>query len=163
MSWFFVFPWDLISLAAKPFNLDKLVVGSIVMAESRGEITAIRHEPKYRWLYNVDECARAASRTVAEETRGQMTSYGYMQVMGAVAREYGFDGEFDDLLSELSLEYGCRHFAAKLTRYGTIADAIAAYNAGSPRRVSGEYENQDYVNRVMGYYRQLAKAAACGA
>lgn len=97
------------------------------------------------------------------ERSGQKMSWGLMQVMGAVAREYGFKGTF---LSELcdphvGLKYGMIHVQTLFKRYnGHWPDVIAAYNMGSPRRVDGgAYENQEsYVDVVLRYWAQYDPA-----
>lgn len=46
-----------------------------------------------------------------------------------------------------NLEYGAKYLAGHYRKYGNWMDAVAAYNAGSPRRTStGAYVNQRYVD-----------------
>jgi soluble lytic murein transglycosylase-like protein len=83
----------------------------------------------------------------------QKTSFGLMQVMGAVFREYGFEGWLSQIVTspELQLEFGCKHLSKKIRRYGKES-GIAAYNAGSPRRKpDGKFVNQYYVDNVLRY------------
>lgn len=155
MSWAFNLPWDSITTHARAANVDRLVMGAIVMAESGGDRLAVRAEPNYKWFCLPVDWAKRRGVTVEIEKVGQAKSYGYCQVMGAVCREYGFEGAFPDLLSDLSLHYGCKHFANYLKQYGQTTDAVAAYNAGSVRHASKFYVNQAYVDRVMGYYDAL--------
>lgn len=155
MTWAFNLPWDSITIHARVANVDRLAIGAIVMAESGGDKLAIRIEPNYKWFCLPADWAAKRKVTVEAEMIGQAKSYGYMQVMGAVCREYGFAGQFSDLLSDLSLKYGCQHFAKFLKQYGQTTDAVAAYNAGSVRHLNKQYVNQGYVDRVMGYYETL--------
>jgi soluble lytic murein transglycosylase-like protein len=77
----------------------------------------------------------------------QKTSIGLMQVMGGVYRQYGYKGWLSAIFSspENQLDYGCRHLAAKIEKYG-LSPGISAYNAGSPTNA-----NQAYVDRVLKY------------
>jgi hypothetical protein len=123
-----------------PVNL----VRTICTVESSNDPSAFRYEPGYRWLIG-DKLTMNVT-----EKFGQMCSWGIMQVMGAVARERGYTGHFPGLCNvETGLEYGCRHLAHLYKRYSNWPDAIAAYNAGSPRKgPDGQYFNQGYVNKV---------------
>ncbi len=73
-------------------------------------------------------------------------SWGLMQVMGAVAREYGFSGRFLSQLCDpaVGLEYGCRHLSILLKRHGTIRAALSAYNSGQPHTMRGN----EYAEKV---------------
>lgn len=155
MPWVLTLPWDAISREAKQFGLDKCLVGAIVMRESSGRIDAIRFEPNYRWFFDLEKCSAREGTSITVEKNGQATSYGYMQVMGAVARELAFEGSFGALLSQRSLHFGCRHLQSLIARYGDTNAAIASYNAGSPRRIGDAYENQSYVDAVLNFKAQL--------
>ena len=96
------------------------------------------------------------------ERQDQMTSWGLMQVMGAVARELGHTGPLSDLLDPpTGLFYGCLHLRRFRAKYDIWPDVIAAYNAGSPRRVAGQigpYVNQSYVDKVLAAWNNLEVA-----
>lgn len=111
---------------------------------------AMRFEPGFRWFVgNVDAMS-------ATERNGQQTSWGLMQVMGAVAREYGFTGWFPKLCDpSLGVHYGAQHLKKFYARYGNWHDTIASYNAGSPVKIDGRYRNQAYVDRVLRHWDQL--------
>jgi len=141
------------------------LVAAICAKESSFIPQAWRPEPIYRYLWNVKtnerfrklSPAEIASETPppdfanvsgprAQEWWGQQSSWGLAQVMGAVAREYGFRGVFFPELCEpeTGLEYACRFLASLLSRY-SVEDAISAYNAGHPT-----LENeQTYVQPIM--------------
>ena len=70
-----------------------------------------------------------------------------MEVMGAVAREYGFRGRFLSQLCDppVGLEYGCRHLAAYLRRFKNPFSALEAYNGG-PGAVG---HHSKYANEVL--------------
>jgi soluble lytic murein transglycosylase-like protein len=86
-----------------------------------------------------------------------MTSWGLMQVMGAVAREYGHEGHCGLLFKpEIGLDYGCRHLKMYFDKFSDWKDAVASYNAGSPRkREDGSYQNQAYVDKVSKRFEQI--------
>ncbi|WP_019865146.1 lysozyme family protein [Methylovulum miyakonense] len=87
--------------------------------------------------------------TDSEEFEGQKTSWGPMQVMGAVAREYGFRGEFQDLCGVPGIIYGVRHFVNLHRQFSAshgIDGVISAYNAGTPTDA-----NEHYVANVKKY------------
>ncbi|WP_162232521.1 lytic transglycosylase domain-containing protein, partial [Methylogaea oryzae] len=82
----------------------------------------------------------------------QRTSWGPMQVMGAVARERGFRGPFEQLNGVWGLYCGCllleRLRERFLSGFGWQGVA-AAYNAGTPRRTgNGRWENQQYIDKL---------------
>jgi len=89
----------------------------------------------------------------------QQTSWGLMQIMGAVARERGFRGWLTELCDPATnLEWGCRHLCWMIDHnnaYGlpdyriTPEDLAAAWNWGSRMVVDGKYANEDYVKRVV--------------
>lgn len=163
-----------IRVQAAQFALPVSLVEAIVWVESRGGLCAYRAEPLYRYYWDVSKkrpfraitaAERVSERAPADfpyfssissrdtEWWGQAASWGPMQVMGAVAREYGFEKEFPELCSTLGVHYGCRHLGRLRDRF--VADhgwmgVAAAYNAGSPRRLSnGQYENQAYLDKLV--------------
>lgn len=100
------------------------VVQAVIQVESSGRWNATRYERNYRWFWG--------EITNNQERIGQATSWGPMQVMGAVARELGFKGEFKDLCGPLGIAYGCMHLKNYLDRFGSLDSAIRAYNTGRP-------------------------------
>ena len=156
-SWIFTLPWEIIRTKASAFSIDPYIVASIIMVESAGNACAIRYEEHWRYIIDVAQYAKISKSTEKTELFGQKTSWGYMQIMGSVAREHRFLGYFPELcLPNTGIEYGIRHFYKFFQKYGDISDAVSAYNAGSPRKNSdGKYLNQSYVNKVMAYYKKL--------
>jgi soluble lytic murein transglycosylase-like protein len=141
-----------IEQVANRYDLDPAVVWAIVAVESGGCQHAARYEPGYRYLLDPAR-VRPLACSVETEKALQMTSWGLMQVMGAVLREKGFRGWLTEILSDADaqLDYGCMHLAKYLKMYGgELPLAIAAYNAGTARNGSdGRLINQDYVDRVL--------------
>ena len=146
----------LIKSAASRRSLPWELVYAICQVESSLNPSAIRHEPHYRWLVGDNETMSPTER------HEQMTSWGLMQVMGAVARELGHTGPLSDLLDPpTGLFYGCLHLRRFRAKYDIWPDVIAAYNAGSPRRVAGQigpYVNQSYVDKVLAAWNNLEVA-----
>lgn len=160
---------------ASVYELPLNLVMAIVAQESDFNVFAYRVEPPYRYLWDVEENMPfrpiSAKEQVSEyaprdfpwiesvssqntEWWGQQASWGPMQVMGAVAREYGFRRAFPALCTaNEGVEYGCKHLARLADRFYQRegwTGVVAAYNAGSPRRVNGgEFVNQLYVDKVM--------------
>ena len=146
----------LIKSAASRRSLPWELVYAICQVESSLNPSAVRHEPHYRWLVGDNETMSPTER------HEQMTSWGLMQVMGAVARELGHTGPLSDLLDPpTGLFYGCLHLRRFRAKYDIWPDVIAAYNAGSPRRVAGQigsYVNQSYVDKVLAAWNNLEVA-----
>lgn len=102
---------------------------------------------------------------VTPETRGRY-SYGPMMVLDSTARGLGV-ADPSSLARDpaAGIYYGTRYLNSKLQAYpGDTASAVAAYNAGTARRgASGAFINQDYVNKVLGFWRQYRGAAPAAA
>jgi len=143
---------ELAHAAADSAGIDRDLVSAVITVESSWNPWVVRHEPNYRWTYHPPECAdRFGIPSALTETFLQMTSWGLMQIMGANAREYGFDRWLTELTDpELGLKYGCQHLKRQLIRYGgNEMDAVSAYNAGIVRKTPGGlYFNKTYVDRV---------------
>ena len=140
----------LINEKAKKHDVPSNIVKAICRVESDFFTDAIRYEDHYRWLFNPEDF-RGHTPT---EKIAQKTSWGLMQVMGAVARELGFNGRFLSQLCkpEIGLEYGCKHLRNLYDRYNDWQDAISAYNQGNNKKGSnGNYKNQRYVDKVNKY------------
>ena len=142
---------DEIKLAAQEHGLPWQLVYAICKVESSLNPWARRPEPRYKWLYG--DANVLSSFEVADQKR----SWGLMQVMGAVAREYGFTGDLVELCKiPTGLLYGCLHLRKYRSQYTDWHDAIAAYNAGSPRRTQdGRYTNHSYVEKVLREWNYL--------
>lgn len=136
-------------------SLPITLILAICMAESSFRTYAIRYEPQYRWLYG------EPTTLAIPELLGQKHSWGLMQVMGAVAREYGHTGPFTDLWDPpVGLRYGLLHLRRLRDRYPEWTDVIAAYNAGSPRKQQNRYVNQPYVHKVMDLWARYDRKEA---
>lgn len=146
--------------AAIRHGLDPNWVMAVIQTESAGNPLAVRFEPNWRWLHNVAAHAKRLKVTEETERSLQSFSWGPMQVMGSVAREWGYPDHLFTLCDPIrGLEYGCKHLAAMRKRFPTGRDWIAAYNGGSPRKnPDGTYKDdlEKYVKKVVGYWNELS-------
>lgn len=130
-------------------------VKAICMVESGFDEWAYRHEPGYRWLVGNAETLTPTERAA------QMSSFGLMQVIGAVAREAGLTGYLTKLCDPFTgLKYGMLHLRTFYAKYGNWQDALASYNAGSPKLgPDGHYLNDHYVKNVLQHWAQFERQA----
>ena len=129
----------------------ELVLG-IIEAESGGDPHATKINATYP--YTMMQAKRPAGCSVDMERMCQKTAWGLMQVMGATARELGFDGWLSELVNpETNVRLGIEFLGRKMSQYferDGIEGVVAAYNGGAPRRrPDGKFVNQSYVDRVM--------------
>lgn len=160
-EWVSKLPIEIIVRMGQRHGVDPFLLAAICMKESGGRRYAQRYEPGYRWLYKPDVFAKGLGCTLETEKIGQSTSYGLMQVMGAVFREYDFSGWFGQAFDcETNINCGARHLARFLKRYDAPL-AIACYNAGSPVYIDDAktLKNQAYVDDVLKLWNE-ARAGA---
>lgn len=143
----------LIEAVARPLGLNPDIAEAIVRVEDRaGDPYAWNPEPRYRYLWNVrvgkpfrplTDVERASevpppdfpclAGDPDQEWWGQQASWGFFQIMGAVAREHGFREPFLPALCDpmANVTLGCRIVRdLVLWADGDVAQAAAAYNAG---------------------------------
>ncbi len=72
--------------------------------------------------------------TADTERIGMATSWGWCQIMGGTARDYGFKGIYFPQLCEpeINLDIAAKIIKEKLDKYKVKDMAISAYNAGKP-------------------------------
>jgi len=142
---------------SKKYGLNPTIVYGICKQESTLNPLAARHEPDYKWVWKPKE-VKPQFCSIDTERMLQKTSFGLMQVMGAVYREHGFTGWLTEVASnvELQLDYGCKHLSKKIAKYGRDG-GIVAYNSGIPRTgTDGKYVNQYYLDNVLKYAGQVS-------
>lgn len=131
---------------------------AVIEVESAFVSLRTKYEPHYKYTIGIPDFAHKLGISESTEEVFQKVSWGLMQVMGGVAREYGFQGHLLELCSTptYGLYFGMRHLFNYYKRYKNMPDAIAAYNAGSPRRIAGggPYENQQYVDKVLAAFKR---------
>jgi soluble lytic murein transglycosylase-like protein len=109
--------------------------------------------------------AESAFNTEAVSRKGAL---GLMQVMPATAERYGVSGRSEGrhavLAPQVNAQVGSRYLADLLRMFdGDKELALAAYNAGEGavlkygRRIPPYPETQQYVDRVMRFYRALTR------
>lgn len=151
-------PWPTINSVSEKYRTNPKLIAAIILQESNVNECATRYESHYRWLYRPEFFAKKNNTTEETETIHQKTSWGLMQIMGAVARELGFDSDMVKLCDPaINIRFGVMHLAKLKKRYGSnYNDLISSYNAGSPRKnSSGKYVNQYYVDRVNYFLGEL--------
>lgn len=163
-EWAFKLPWELIREKASKHELEPELIAAVIQTESAGNSNAIRYEYRYRWTYSVNEFARILGCEPDTMEFMQKTSWGLMQVMGAVGFERGLLTEKNPeqrwptslLIPEFGVEYGCRHLKIHAKAKEDVASIYASYNAGSIRKTPGGFfTNQKHVDRFMSFYREL--------
>lgn len=103
---------------------------------------ATRHEVGFFKKY-ILKLSHSLTTTEAQE---RATSWGYMQIMGQVARELGFSGKFLAQLLDprINFEYGSRKLAQCMQKAkGNTSKALLYYNGG------GDISYPDKVLKVL--------------
>ena len=148
---------------AKKHGLDPALVCALCEVESSWIPWAVRYEPKYRWLYNlqggISVDVGLYEPEEATEAVQQKISWGLLQIMGAVARERGFRGWLTELCDPtVNLEWGCKHLRWMIDHNNAYGlpdyrikpeDLAAAWNRGTRVVVDDKYKNQSYVDLVV--------------
>lgn len=140
-----------IVLAAQREGIDPFLLESIVEVESSFDELACRYELACdKYVINVEEHAKNCRISKTTEHQLQKFSFGLGQIMGFKLREMGHTGSLLECLNpDVNLLYSARFIARLLQKYGKEDQAIASYNAGSPRYLAdGQFVNSAYVNKV---------------
>jgi len=118
---------------AEQYNVEPALIKGIIKQESNWDVNASRYETKL----------------------GD-SSWGLMQVLLATGKWIlGNDKlTISDLVNPaVNVTAGTKYIAYLLNRFGNMRDAIAAYNAGSPKLgKDGKYINASYVDNVYRNY-----------
>jgi soluble lytic murein transglycosylase-like protein len=128
-------PPEIIDLArqiASEHSLEPALVCAVIEQESAWNPWAVRYEPGFLSRYVAP--LYTAGKLSATEAYTRAMSWGLMQVMGQVAREFGFEeSSFAELCEPATgVEFGCRILAARLTRAkGNVPAALLAWNGGA--------------------------------
>jgi soluble lytic murein transglycosylase-like protein len=149
---------EAIKEAAKAEGIDPELYLAICTVESSLNPVAVRFEPHYKWTVHPADWATRFHVSAATEEALQKFSYGASQIMGAVMREYGYGKHLALWIADLKapIQMGAKHLKKFLIRHGQEDEAVASYNAGSPRRTAGGmFVNQGYVDKVYTELRRL--------
>lgn len=128
----------LVTQAAKRHDLDTALVCAVIEQESAWNTYAIRYEPEFFERYILPSVRdRKLSPT---EGQARAFSWGLMQVMGEVAREFGFGGDLPELCQPVQgIEVGCKVMAHKVAvNQGNLRDALGAWNGGANPNYAAE-------------------------
>lgn len=154
-DWISNLPLDKIIKACYNYQVPRALIAAIVSVESSGNPFAMRYESGWSHYLTPHIFASNLGITYDTEKICQATSWGLMQVMGAVAREMGFVDYLVKLCDpEIGLKLGCNKIKNLLSKYN-LDEAVSAYNCGTPKRVNGKFSNQEYVTKVMIKYREI--------
>lgn len=131
---------DLAKATAKKYNLSPSLVCAVVQQESAWNQYAIRYEPAFFAKYVAPMYTN--NKIGATEAYCRGFSWGLMQVMGEVAREFEFEGSLALLTDpESNLEIGCKVLKHKLDHAnGDVEQGLLAWNGGA---------NRDYPTQVL--------------
>lgn len=116
------------------YNVEPALIKATIKQESNWDVNASRYE-----AHKAD------------------ASWGLMQLLLVTAREVLGNPNLTTtqlVQPRVNIEAGTKFISQLQSRFGNMRDAIAAYNAGSPRLMPGtkKYINQDYVDRVTKNY-----------
>lgn len=141
---------DPIINAAKLTGISPQLLCAVIHQESGGNSFAVRYEPAFLKKYLETKTRKniggyVPSRCSWEtEVHCRSTSYGLTQIMGQVARERGFEGEFlTELLDPVTnLKWGSEFLQMLLHKYETTEKALLRWNGGG---------DPDYAKKVLGH------------
>lgn len=131
----------IVETVARVHGLDPVLVKAVCDNESSWDQWSVRYEPGFYRKY-VESLAGVS----ATEKTCRATSYGLMQVMGQVAREFGFAGKWLTELCDpvVGVQYGCMKLADCVKKTKSLREALLRYNgggdAGYPDRVLSRME-----------------------
>ncbi len=148
---------SLVKEVAAKNQIDPRVLDAIVVTESTYDPFATRYEHGYKWLETPERFALSLKTSLSFERECQKTSWGLCQVMGGTARWLGLEKPIPTILAPReNLEFACAYIKKLKKKYNVLQDVISAYNAGSVTRLAnGDYENQDYVDKVIKTIQRL--------
>ena len=123
---------------SQKYNIEPAWIMATIKAESNWDVNASRFE-----AHKVD------------------ASWGLMQLLLSTARSVLQNSNLTTtqlIQPRINIEAGTKFLSQLWSRFGNMRDAIAAYNAGSPRLgKDGKYVNKEYVDKVTNFYNQYSK------
>lgn len=147
---------------ASKYGIPAELVFAIIEQESGWNAYATRFEPRYLEKY-VEAKPKCFGASLDTERQGRATSHGLMQTMGLLCREQGYNKPFFSELSNpaYGVDHGCKYLSRLAKTYeNNWSDVIAAYNAGTPRKLSdGRYVNSAYVDAVTAKWKKFQQEA----
>lgn len=156
--------WEIINLVrniASREGVDPDIAAAICTVESNAMYPerCCRYEKNYAYITESKRHAFKNGITEDTEIQHQKMSWGPMHVMGGVARELGFTEPLPLLMQPAyGVYYGILKLKELAAKYENDLSVIAAYNAGSARKLPGKgYVNQTYVDKVVSYLPKTRK------
>jgi soluble lytic murein transglycosylase-like protein len=145
---------EVIALArqiASAHSLEPALVCAVIEQESAWNPWAVRYEPGFLSRYVAP--LYTAWKLSATEAYTRSMSWGLMQVMGQVAREFGFKEQSLTELCEpaVGIEFGCRVLSARLAKAkGDVPAALLAWNGGADINYAAEVlaRKRNYSSRA---------------
>lgn len=144
------------------FPVDNSLILAMVWQESAGDPWAIRYESRYQYFYDLKTkkslykkgtrfgSNRINALSVLGETEFHMqsTSFGLLQIMGAVAREYGFVDKYLTTMcnAEFNIEVGLRVIKKYYELTGNVEKMLLRYNGGG---------NKNYPQEVIAKHNAI--------
>jgi soluble lytic murein transglycosylase-like protein len=133
---------------AKLTGISPQLLCAVIHQESSGNPYAVRYEPAFLKRYLEDKTKKTIGGHIPTkcswQTEVQMraTSFGLMQIMGQVARERGFKGEFLTELCDpaVNLKWGSEFLQTLLHKHDTTEKALLRWNGGG---------DPDYGKKIM--------------
>jgi len=125
-------------------SLDPALVCAVATLESSWNPWAVRYEPAFLTKYIQPLLNNGTVKTMTEATM-RSSSFGLMQILGQVARENGFTGQFLTELCDpdVGMDFGCRKLAKCVQNHpNDQRGALLAYNGGG---------NPQYADLVLQY------------
>lgn len=149
---------DIILAKATEYKLDPKIITCIILQESGGDTYAIRYEPGFFKRYIEKLTKETATGYIPKgiswetEKNARCISFGLGQIMGETARSIGkYKAES---LAQLcnpvdNIDMLCRILTFYLTREKfNLTNALASYNAGSPRFEAGQLYAKKVLTRL---------------
>lgn len=135
---------------AKVTGISPQLLCAVIHQESSGNPYAVRYEPAFLKRYLEDKTKKTIGGHIPTkcswQTEVQMraTSFGLMQIMGQVARERGFQGEFLTELCDpaVNLKWGSEFLQTLLHKHDTTEKALLRWNGGG---------DPDYGKKIMAH------------
>jgi soluble lytic murein transglycosylase-like protein len=151
-----IVPTEIIHLAgriAASHGIDPALACAVIEQESAWDPWAVRYEPGFLSRYVAP--LYTAGKLSATEAYTRAMSWGLMQVMGQVAREFGFE---QPSLAELcdpatGVDFGCKILAKRLARAkGDVPAALQAWNGGANANYAAEVmaRTRNYSSKPVG-------------
>jgi hypothetical protein len=154
-------PYKEILNAQDHYGIGWELLSSICYTESSGNQYALRYEPNFKYLHDINRLSNLLKCPTQTAEAIQKFSYGYCQIMGATAIDLGILQEDDKFpwptllfRSDINFKYACLLLNKKIEKYGeNFDDVYAAYNAGIVSKdKNGIYRNEWAVIKFRKYF-----------